>query len=76
MSDLLLAIVACCAIIAAFLMAALAYRLNENWASHCEKFADLLDEQNHFLAKMNQDWYEAYVKMVAMKTEAAENERD
>jgi hypothetical protein len=75
-TETILAIIAACAIIAAVLMVALAYRLNEKWASHCEKFADLLDEQNHFLAKMNQDWYEAYMKMVTMKAEAAENERD
>jgi hypothetical protein len=74
MNDTFFAIVACFSIIAAALMAALAYRMNEKWASHCEKFADLLDEQNHFLAKMNQDWYEAYMKMVTMKAEAAENE--
>jgi hypothetical protein len=66
-SETILAVIACCAIIAAFLMAAFAYRLNENWASHCEKFADLLDEQNHFLARMNKDWYNAYMRLVELK---------
>jgi hypothetical protein len=50
-TETILAIIAACAIIAAALMAGLAYRLNEKWASHCEKFADLLDEQNHFLRR-------------------------
>ena len=74
--ETILAIIAAFAIIAAALMAALAYRLNENWASHCKNFADLLDEQNHFLAKMNKDWYNAYTRLVELKAEAAENERD
>jgi hypothetical protein len=51
------------------LMAVLAYRLDEKWANHCAKFADLLDEQNEFLKAMNHEWYEAYVKMVDMKAE-------
>jgi peptidoglycan/LPS O-acetylase OafA/YrhL len=70
MSDTLMAIIAAFAIIAAVLMAAFAYRLNENWASHCKNFADLLDEQNHFLARMNKDWYNAYIRLVEMKAEA------
>ena len=76
MNDTFFAIVACFSIIAAALMAGLAYRLNEKWVNHCENFADLLDEQNKFLMKMNREWAEAYMKMVDMKEEAAENERD
>lgn len=76
MSDTLMAIIAACAIIAAALMTGLAYRLNEKWANHCEKFADLLDEQNKFLTEMNREWYDAYMKMVNMKAKVAENERD
>ena len=55
MSDTLLAIVACCSMLSAFLMAVFAYRINEDWYKQCEK--------------MNQDWYEAYMKMVTMKAE-------
>jgi hypothetical protein len=43
-------------------MAALAYRMNEQWTRHCEK--------------INREWYEFYMIMVNMKAEAAENERD
>lgn len=74
MSDTLMAIIAAFAIIAAALMAGLAYRLNEKWANHCENFADLLDEQNKFLMKMNREWAEAYMKMVDMKVEAEKHE--
>jgi hypothetical protein len=74
MNDTFFAIVACFSIIAAALMAVLAYRLNEIWANHCAKFADLLDEQNEFLKTMNHEWYEAYVKMVDMKAEAEKHE--
>ena len=70
MSDTLIAIIAAFAIIAAALMAGLAYRLNEKWAEHCNRFADLCDEQNGLLKRLNREWYEAYVKMVDMKAEA------
>jgi uncharacterized protein YecA (UPF0149 family) len=66
----MMAIIAACAIIAAALMAGLAYRLNEKWENHCENFADLLDEQNKFLMKMNREWCEVYMKLVELKAEA------
>lgn len=70
MNDTLMAIIAAFAIIAAALMAVLAYRLNEKWANHCANFANLLDEQNKFLMKMNREWAEAYTRLVELKAEA------
>jgi peptidoglycan/LPS O-acetylase OafA/YrhL len=60
MNDMFFAIVACFSIIAAFLMAALAYRMNEQWTRHCEK--------------INRGWYEFYMIMVDMKAEAEKHE--
>ena len=60
MSETILAVVACCAMLAAFLLAALAYRMNEQWARHCEK--------------INREWYEFYMIMVDMKAEAEKHE--
>jgi peptidoglycan/LPS O-acetylase OafA/YrhL len=59
-SETILAIIAACAIIAAALMAALAYRMNEQWTRHCEK--------------INREWYEFYMIMVDMKAEAEKHE--
>jgi peptidoglycan/LPS O-acetylase OafA/YrhL len=59
-SETILAIIAACAIIAAVLMAALAYRMNEQWTRHCEK--------------INRGWYEFYMIMVDMKAEAEKHE--
>lgn len=61
-TETILAIIAAFSIIAAALMSTLAYRMNEQWTSHCEK--------------INREWYEFYKIMVDMKSEAAENERD
>jgi hypothetical protein len=69
MYDVIYAIVACGAMIAAVLIAAFAYSINERWTK-------LVDKQNDLLDKMNREWSEAYMKMVNMKAEAAENERD
>jgi hypothetical protein len=60
MNDMFFAIVACFSIIAAALMAALAYRMNEQWTRHCEK--------------INREWYEFYMIMVDMKAEAEKHE--
>lgn len=68
-SEMILAIIAACSIIAAMLMTALACRMNERWSQHCGRFADLCNQQNDLLKRMNQEWYEAYVKMVTMKAE-------
>ena len=66
-TETILAIIAAFAIIAAALMAGLAYRLNEKWENHCENFADLLDEQNKFLMKMNREWCEVYTRLAEAK---------
>ena len=76
MSDTLMAIIAAFAIIAAAMMFALAYRMNEKWVRHCRKLTDLCNDQNDMMRKMNREWYEVYMKMVDMKAEATENERD
>lgn len=76
MSETILAIIAACAIIAAALMFALAYRMNEKLASCSQKWADLCNQQNDLMKRMNHEWHEAYMKMVDMKAEAAEDERD
>lgn len=75
-SETILAVIACCAIIAAILMVGLTYRMHEILTKHCNRLADLCDQQNGLLKKLNHEWYEAYVKMVTTKAEAAENERD
>ena len=69
-TETILAIIAACAIIAAVLMVALAYRLNESCANHCKNYADLLDEQNEFIMKLNHEWYNAYKRLVELKAEA------
>jgi predicted nucleic acid-binding Zn-ribbon protein len=59
-SDTFFAIVACCAIIAAFLMAAFAYRLNEKWNERCAALADICDKQNELMERMNTEWLKFY----------------
>ena len=76
MSETILAIIAAFAIIAAAMMFALAYRMNEKLSSCNRRWADLCDQQNDLMRKMNREWNEAYMKMLDMKAEAAENERD
>lgn len=46
MSDTLMAIIAACAIIAAVLMAGLAYRLNEKWGEREKKWIEIAEKQN------------------------------
>jgi peptidoglycan/LPS O-acetylase OafA/YrhL len=75
-SETILAIIAAFSIIAAALMAALAYRLNEKWIERNMEWHELCREQNDLMKRMNREWHEAYMKMVDMKAEAAENERD
>jgi hypothetical protein len=75
-TETILAIIATFAIIAAAMMFALAYGMNEKWVRHCRKLTDLCNDQNEVMRKMNREWYEVYMKMVDMKAEAAENERD
>ena len=53
MSETILAIIAACAIIAAVLMFALAYGMNEKWVRHCRKMTDLFNDQNDAMKKMN-----------------------
>lgn len=60
MSETLLAVIACCAIIAAVLMAALAYRLNEKWAERNAEWADLCDKQIELMERMNTEWLKFY----------------
>jgi peptidoglycan/LPS O-acetylase OafA/YrhL len=58
-SETILAVVACCAIIAAFLMAAFAYRLNEKWT-------EIVNKQDELLDKMDSEWVK-YFNMVARR---------
>jgi peptidoglycan/LPS O-acetylase OafA/YrhL len=59
-SETILAVVACCAIIAAFLMAAFAYRLNEMWTKRNAALADICDKQNELMERMNTEWLKFY----------------
>jgi peptidoglycan/LPS O-acetylase OafA/YrhL len=59
-SETILAVVACCAIIAAFLMAAFAYRLNEMWTKRNAEWADICDKQNELMERMNTEWLKFY----------------
>jgi hypothetical protein len=82
-SETILAIIAACSILAAVLMAALAYRMNERWVERERKWIEIAEKQNSnaeyqnmicgmqndLTRRMNREWYEAYVKMVAMKAE-------
>ena len=55
--ETILAIVACCAIIAAVLMVAFAYQLNQ-----------MLDEQSKLMKRMNDDWLD-FVKIAIREEE-------
>lgn len=55
--ETILAIVACCAIIAAVLMVAFAYHFNE-----------MLDEQSRLMKRMNDDWLD-FVKIAIREEE-------
>jgi hypothetical protein len=63
MYDVIYAIVACGAMLAAVLIAAFAYSMNERWTK-------LVDKQNDLLDKMNREWSEAYTRLVELKAEA------
>jgi hypothetical protein len=69
-TETILAIIAACAIIAAAMMFAMAYRMNEKWVRHCRKMTDLFNDQNGAMKEMNREWYEIYMKMVELKAEA------
>jgi peptidoglycan/LPS O-acetylase OafA/YrhL len=60
MSEKILAVVACCSMLAAVLMAAFAYRLNEKWTE--------------LMKKMNRDWLE-FTRVVVNAMEE-NNDRD
>ncbi len=59
-SETILAVIACCAIIAAVLLAAFAYRLNEMWAERNAEWADICDKQNDLMERMNTAWLKLY----------------
>jgi predicted nucleic acid-binding Zn-ribbon protein len=59
-SETILAIVACCAMLAAFMLAAFAYRLNEKWAKRNAALADICDKQNELMERMNTEWLKFY----------------
>lgn len=63
MYDVLYAIVACGAMLAAVLLAAFAYIINEKWT-------EFVNRQNDLLDKMNREWCEVYMKLVELKAEA------
>lgn len=52
-SETILAVVACCAMLAAFLLAAFAYRLNEKWAEREAKWLEIAEKQNEVLKITN-----------------------
>ncbi len=52
-SETILAVVACCAMLAAVLMAAFAYRLNEKWAEREAKWIEIAEEQLEVLKRTN-----------------------
>lgn len=60
MSETILAVVACCSMLAAVLMAAFAYRLNEKWTERNEQWADICEEQNRLMEQMNDEWFKFY----------------
>jgi predicted nucleic acid-binding Zn-ribbon protein len=59
-SETILAVVACCAMLAAFMLAAFAYRLNEKWAERNAALADICDKQNELMERMNTEWLKFY----------------
>lgn len=60
MYDVLYAIVACGAMLAAVLLAAFAYIINEKWTEFANRQNDLLD-------KMNREWSETYTRLAEAK---------
>lgn len=52
-SETILAVVACCAMLAAFLLAAFAYRLNEKWTEKEAKWLEIAEEQLEVLKRTN-----------------------
>jgi len=58
-SETILAVVACCTMLAAVLLAAFAYSLNEKWTRICDK-------QNALLDKMDDEWVK-YFNMAARR---------
>lgn len=59
-SETILAVIACCAMLAAVLMAAFAYRLNEKWTERNEEWAEICDKQSELLESMNTEWLKFY----------------
>lgn len=59
----ILAVVACCAMLASVLMVAFAYRLNEKWIERNEEWIGICEEQNELIKKMNEDWLTFYEKV-------------
>ncbi len=73
-SETILAVIACCAIIAAILLAAFAYRLNEKWAEREAKWLKIAEEQletlritnctsekqNKLVQQMGEEWLKFY----------------
>lgn len=53
MSETILAVVACCSMLAAVLMAAFAYRLNGQWAEREAKWLEIAKEQLETLKSVN-----------------------
>jgi hypothetical protein len=62
-SETILAVVACCTMLAAVLMAAFAYRLNEMWTKRNTEWMKICDKQNELLERMNSAWFEFYKKV-------------
>lgn len=52
-SETILAVIACCAMLAAVLMAAFAYRLNEKWTEREAKWFEIAKEQLETLRSTN-----------------------
>jgi hypothetical protein len=66
-SETLLAMISCFAIIAAASMAALAYRMNEKLTTYGRMWADICDDQNDLLKRLNKEWTELYSKLLEIK---------
>jgi hypothetical protein len=52
-SETILAVVACCSMLAAVLMMAFAYRLNEKWTDRESKWIEIAEEQLETLRSVN-----------------------
>jgi hypothetical protein len=48
----------------------LAYRMNKMLSLYCQRWSDLCDEQNDLMKRLNHEWYNAYMRLVELKTEA------